>query len=136
MSSSSPTRICQFYLRGRCHKSDCEFRHDSSGAKGGSTSAEVARGDVAPVCRFFLNGSCRFGDRCRFRHERDSGSGSGDNKGVAGASSSSRNRAPPSSSATAAPPTGARKLPKDLDSDDESIMRKGKHAYYANASLF
>ncbi|KAM9785516.1 makorin, ring finger protein, 4 [Neosynchiropus ocellatus] len=28
--------------------------------------------DQVPVCRHFLNGSCRFGDNCNYRHERPS----------------------------------------------------------------
>ncbi|QQP57661.1 Zinc finger CCCH domaincontaining protein 6like [Caligus rogercresseyi] len=59
-------RVCQFYLRGRCNRSNCEFKHVKP-SEGGSGSSSIYR---KTPCRFFeANGSCRFGDNCRFFHD-------------------------------------------------------------------
>jgi hypothetical protein len=47
--------VCTFFLRGECHKDDCEFSH-------------VNVGPDAPVCEDFQNGYCDLGERCPKRH--------------------------------------------------------------------
>ncbi|XP_040568949.1 uncharacterized protein [Lepeophtheirus salmonis] len=58
-------RVCQFYLRGRCNRNNCEFKH----VKPVEDAANASIYRKTP-CRFFeANGSCRFGDNCRFFHD-------------------------------------------------------------------
>ena len=63
-------RVCQFFLRGRCQRQKCEFRHPADQAvprgpipdrSGGASSRET-------LCKFFLSTGCKFGASCHFRH--------------------------------------------------------------------
>jgi hypothetical protein len=47
--------VCSFFLRGECHKVDCEYSHVNVGAD-------------APVCEDFQKGYCDLGDDCKKRH--------------------------------------------------------------------
>jgi len=57
---SSGPPLCAFFLRrGRCkYEGECKFSHDK------------ATGDEnkVPLCKFWLEGECKFGDGCTFRH--------------------------------------------------------------------
>jgi hypothetical protein len=80
MSAAAPTdRLCQFFLRGRCQRENCEFRHDldrrkamqdeaAKAAKATAGSTSPAR-PAAPLCMYFQRGACKLGDKCRLRHE-------------------------------------------------------------------
>jgi hypothetical protein len=69
-------RVCQFFLRGRCQRENCEFKHEKPSISGsGSVSSAVeetavSSGIPVPVCHLFLTGSCKVGNSCRFRHEK------------------------------------------------------------------
>ncbi|XP_040578587.1 uncharacterized protein [Lepeophtheirus salmonis] len=59
-------RVCQFYLRGRCNRSNCEFKHVKPVVEGGGVS-----GSRKAPCRFYeATGNCRFGENCRFNHDK------------------------------------------------------------------
>lgn len=67
---------------------DIPFLSDSAARKGGKGGSRGGGGDVhvRDVCRFFLKGQgCRFGDKCRFKHQLPTkerpGAGSPDPKG-------------------------------------------------------
>lgn len=47
--------VCTFFLRGECHKDNCEFSHVNVGAD-------------APVCEDFQKGYCELGEACPKRH--------------------------------------------------------------------
>ena len=64
--SDQSDRVCQFFLRGRCQRDNCEFKHEKP-SEGGVDG--VAFGQL-PVCHLFLTGSCKIGDTCRLRHEK------------------------------------------------------------------
>lgn len=61
-------------------KSKCKYYHGSGGGRGRgpttvtaftsslSTTGGGGDGGSAPLCRFFQQGKCKFGDRCRDRH--------------------------------------------------------------------
>lgn len=57
---SSGPPLCAFFLRrGKCkYEGDCKFSHDK------------ATGDEnkVPLCKFWLEGECKFGEGCTFRH--------------------------------------------------------------------
>lgn len=86
-TSSSSERICQFFLRGRCQRENCEFKHDPARLQAASASSsgppppttattstvetEGAGSEAKKeVCReFAAKKTCRFKSSCRFRHE-------------------------------------------------------------------
>ncbi|XP_040568211.2 uncharacterized protein [Lepeophtheirus salmonis] len=60
-------RICQFHIRGRCNRSNCEFKHSSLPNSGNS----VPKANANRPCKFFeSSGFCRMGENCRFLHEK------------------------------------------------------------------
>ena len=80
-------RVCQFYLRGRCQRVKCEFRHPADQAPGGPAGggrspagggrspggggrspAGGGRGGSDTHCKFFLSSGCKFGATCHYRH--------------------------------------------------------------------
>ena len=64
-------RVCQFFLRGRCQRQKCEFRHpaDQAGPRGPIAVAERSGGaNKDTLCKFFLSTGCKFGASCHFRH--------------------------------------------------------------------
>ena len=64
-------RVCQFFLRGRCQRQKCEFRHpaDQVGPRGPIPVAERSGGaNKDTPCKFFLSTGCKFGASCHFRH--------------------------------------------------------------------
>eukprot|EP00096_Caligus_rogercresseyi_P010951 TRINITY_DN414_c0_g1_i1.p1 TRINITY_DN414_c0_g1~~TRINITY_DN414_c0_g1_i1.p1 ORF type:complete len:876 (-),score=342.27 TRINITY_DN414_c0_g1_i1:817-3444(-) len=69
------TRVCQFNLRGRCSREDCEFKHQSP--EEGKAAADPSSSSKTPEeekkkqpCRFFkADSSCPSGDSCEFSHE-------------------------------------------------------------------
>ena len=64
-------RVCQFFLRGRCQRQKCEFRHpaDQVGPRGPIAVAERSGGaNKDTPCKFFLSTGCKFGASCHFRH--------------------------------------------------------------------
>lgn len=64
-------RVCQFFLRGRCQRQKCEFRHpaDQAGPRGPIAVAERSGGANKDThCKFFLSTGCKFGTSCHFRH--------------------------------------------------------------------
>ena len=64
--SDQSDRVCQFFLRGRCQRDNCEFKHEMP-SEGGVDGVAVGQ---LPVCHLFLTGSCKIGDTCRLRHEK------------------------------------------------------------------
>lgn len=46
----------------------------ADGAKPGSETLSIVTVQRAPPCKYFAQGACSFGDRCRFRHDRTSSS--------------------------------------------------------------
>ncbi len=73
MSTSMSDRVCQFYLRGRCQRENCEFRHDRSaavvaGAGASNVAAGAGGGEAASsqLCRFYQMGNCKFRNSCRW----------------------------------------------------------------------
>jgi E3 ubiquitin-protein ligase makorin len=52
---------CKFFRIGQCSKKNCNFSHDPEGY------AELRTRSVE-VCPFFLQGNCRYGQVCAFRH--------------------------------------------------------------------
>lgn len=72
-------------FRGGDSRQGDRSRSDRGGANQGRGRDD--RGGNAPpgVCRdFYNNGSCKFGDNCRFRHEKDGGAGGGGERGRGG----------------------------------------------------
>ncbi len=63
--SSMSDRVCQFFLRGRCQRENCEFRHDKAKAAKAGSNGGGGGGGGGNVCRFYQMGNCRFGDRCK-----------------------------------------------------------------------
>ena len=68
-------RVCQFFLRGRCQRQKCEFRHPADQAVGptrGPIAVASERGGIGAnkdtLCKFFLSTGCKFGASCHFRH--------------------------------------------------------------------
>ena len=79
------TRVCQFFLRGRCLRENCEFSHDAASASASAANANAGSSTAAAssgssgyasgssgyassgprVCRFFQKGNCKFGLKCR-----------------------------------------------------------------------
>jgi len=65
-------RVCQFFLRGRCQRQKCEFRHPEGG--GGEGRGGGAARDGPPPrpgdtpCKFFMSSGCKFGTGCHFKH--------------------------------------------------------------------
>ena len=57
-------RVCQFFLRGRCQRQKCEFRHPEGGGGGGGAPP---RPSDTP-CKFFMSSGCKFGTTCHFKH--------------------------------------------------------------------
>lgn len=59
-NSKSGPPLCAFFLRrGSCkYEADCKFSHDKS----------VGDENKVPLCKFWLEGDCKFGDGCTFRH--------------------------------------------------------------------
>jgi hypothetical protein len=87
--ASSKSKPCIFFAQGICRNGmACAFSHEETSStqsvpeRCGSTSHEVRRSDIdstpAPhddghakpsqICRFFLQGSCSYGDMCRNQH--------------------------------------------------------------------
>lgn len=88
-STDSRLKYCKFYEQGHCKNTACHFAHDpsrttlqqdykdSSGSTCDSLSPppyeleeEETESDNAKVCPFYLKGECRYGDRCRNLHIR------------------------------------------------------------------
>ena len=61
--STMSDRVCQFYLRGRCQRENCEFRHDRS--KVAAADSRWAGAGRNQICRFYQMGNCKFRDSCR-----------------------------------------------------------------------
>ncbi|EKM77747.1 hypothetical protein AGABI1DRAFT_107922 [Agaricus bisporus var. burnettii JB137-S8] len=97
----SPQQVCRFYIRGRCtFGNNCKFSHttpsgdrlandtsraeDKSSNAPNSTSSHGVTGSneskVKPLakvnkpCWLWQGGSCKWGDKCRFRHDAEAGS--------------------------------------------------------------
>lgn len=63
--------LCQFFLRGRCQRENCEFTHEKPTATSADDDGSLASSGLpVPVCHLFLTGSCKAGTSCRFRHEK------------------------------------------------------------------
>ncbi|EJT99116.1 hypothetical protein DACRYDRAFT_24167 [Dacryopinax primogenitus] len=73
------TRLCSFYLAGKCNRGDrCTFLHDPAALEAGVTAEDLERGRTGRpdgwtklnvTCKFWLSGRCRKEDSCPFRHE-------------------------------------------------------------------
>jgi hypothetical protein len=63
-------RVCQFFLRGRCQRVKCEFRHPADQPAAGRGERPARQGGPASdtPCKFFLSSGCKFGTTCHFRH--------------------------------------------------------------------
>lgn len=73
---------CKFYQRGACQNLACRFLHvdiaASPVAQRGLKEAAVKVPNAptltslseAPICPFFSRGSCKFGDQCRYFHDK------------------------------------------------------------------
>ncbi|GAU93204.1 hypothetical protein RvY_05177 [Ramazzottius varieornatus] len=59
--AQSGTKLCRFFTRGLCNRSDCQYLHDRNAP-------------VDNTCEYFLAGSCMYGDRCWYDHVRPKGS--------------------------------------------------------------
>ncbi|CAI2167140.1 13044_t:CDS:1 [Funneliformis geosporum] len=96
--NSNPSRpICRYFVSGYCNRgTSCHFLHiqeDSSNNSGGSAQSNQSNGESSsstshkpnynsnrhknksapedlPICRFFLENRCMFGDNCWNRHEK------------------------------------------------------------------
>ncbi|KZO92079.1 hypothetical protein CALVIDRAFT_318317 [Calocera viscosa TUFC12733] len=73
------TRLCSFYLAGKCNRGDrCTFLHDPAALEAGITPEDLERGRAGRpdgwtkmnvTCKFWLSGRCKKEDSCPFRHE-------------------------------------------------------------------
>jgi len=66
-------RVCQFFLRGRCQRQKCEFRHPADLEREKEKRPNGAdRPSSGPAdretCKFFLSTGCKFGANCHFKH--------------------------------------------------------------------
>eukprot|EP00092_Neocalanus_flemingeri_P036308 GFUD01039530.1.p1 GENE.GFUD01039530.1~~GFUD01039530.1.p1 ORF type:complete len:1126 (-),score=436.20 GFUD01039530.1:24-3401(-) len=65
-------RICQFFLRGRCQRQKCEFRHpadlDKEKEKRPNGNDRPSTATDRETCKFFLSSGCKFGANCHFKH--------------------------------------------------------------------
>ena len=64
-------RVCQFFLRGRCQRQKCEFRHPADhqvGPRGPISERSGGGANKDTLCKFFLSTGCKFGASCHFRH--------------------------------------------------------------------
>lgn len=67
-------RVCQFFLRGRCQRQKCEFRHpadllekEKEKRPNGNDRPSSGASD-RETCKFFLSTGCKFGANCHFKH--------------------------------------------------------------------
>lgn len=84
-SGNDKSKVCHHYLRGTCAFGDrCKFAHVSQQSTGptyarygqqhvsqqstGPIYAQYGRQQQPRVCEHYLNGTCRYGDRCKFEH--------------------------------------------------------------------
>lgn len=78
---------CKFFAQGKCAFGErCKFSHEIGSGGGGSnpspfcnpvgqpSNAFGGNGSNKQPCKFFANGTCRNGDRCKFSHELPTGS--------------------------------------------------------------
>ena len=68
MTGSAQAKAKQKWKATRVDGATCE------GGSAGGGNADRPADQRAPPCKFFAQGACSFGDRCRFRHDRTSSS--------------------------------------------------------------
>lgn len=63
-------RVCQFFLRGRCQRQKCEFRHPAEleKEKRPNGTDRPSGHSERETCKFFLSTGCKFGANCHFKH--------------------------------------------------------------------
>jgi len=65
-------RVCQFFLRGRCQRLKCEFRHpadlDKEKEKRPNGTDRPSTAAYRETCKFFMSTGCKFGANCHFKH--------------------------------------------------------------------
>ena len=84
--SSVKTPQCAFFASaGGCKYGDvCRYSHIPDpnntvsyaavvGAASNDQDIVVSSEDSIPACKFFLSGSCVYGSRCRYRHDKENG---------------------------------------------------------------
>jgi hypothetical protein len=63
-------KVCHLFAQGRCSRGDCPFRHinvETNIYERPKKREQGARG--SKPCRFFAEGTCRYGDDCSFSHD-------------------------------------------------------------------
>lgn len=84
-SGFGPTKVnvpCKYYQLGRCQNPECRFLHldtplstprsSTQSTYSRQGSAIVAQSTLNPICPFFISGSCKYGEQCRYHHDKGS----------------------------------------------------------------
>jgi len=63
--------VCQFFLRGRCQRQKCEFRHPADVEKERDkrpNGSDRSSASIRETCKFYISTGCKFGANCHFKH--------------------------------------------------------------------
>jgi hypothetical protein len=73
-SKSKKSKMCSYFLQGRCTNQPCNYSHDMNGAASADSMmpADMSMGESRPkrTCNYFASGQgCPHGNQCKFSHD-------------------------------------------------------------------